>query len=121
MRKIDLFKVSMSPVAKELVGETLSSGFVGQGPRVEEFEGMLRDWFQNPYVNTLNSATSGLHLALHLIKASDTPNGNLRRDEVLTTPLTCTATNWPILANGLKIRWVDIDPKTCNVDLDDIE
>jgi dTDP-4-amino-4,6-dideoxygalactose transaminase len=42
-------------------------------------------------------------------------------DEVLTTSLTCTASNWPILANGLKIKWVDIDPKTLNMDLDDLE
>jgi dTDP-4-amino-4,6-dideoxygalactose transaminase len=41
-------------------------------------------------------------------------------DEVLCTPLTCTATNWPVLANGLKIKWVDVDPKTLNMDLDDL-
>jgi dTDP-4-amino-4,6-dideoxygalactose transaminase len=42
-------------------------------------------------------------------------------DEVLTTALTCTATNWPILANGLRLRWVDVDPATCNISLDDLE
>jgi dTDP-4-amino-4,6-dideoxy-D-glucose/dTDP-4-amino-2,4-dideoxy-beta-L-xylose transaminase len=41
-------------------------------------------------------------------------------DEVLTTPLTCTATNWPILANNFNIKWVDIDPETLNMDLDDL-
>jgi dTDP-4-amino-4,6-dideoxygalactose transaminase len=41
-------------------------------------------------------------------------------DEVLTTAMTCTASNWPILANGLKIKWVDIDPDTLNMDLDDL-
>jgi dTDP-4-amino-4,6-dideoxygalactose transaminase len=41
-------------------------------------------------------------------------------DEVLATPLTCTASNWPILANNFKIKWVDIDPKTMNMDLDDL-
>jgi dTDP-4-amino-4,6-dideoxy-D-glucose/dTDP-4-amino-2,4-dideoxy-beta-L-xylose transaminase len=42
-------------------------------------------------------------------------------DEVLTTALTCTATNWPILANNFKIKWVDIDPKNLNMDMDDLE
>jgi dTDP-4-amino-4,6-dideoxygalactose transaminase len=42
-------------------------------------------------------------------------------DEILATALTCTASNWPILANGLKIKWVDIDEKTLNMDLDDLE
>jgi dTDP-4-amino-4,6-dideoxygalactose transaminase len=41
-------------------------------------------------------------------------------DEVLATPLTCTATNFPILANNLNIKWVDIDPNTLNMDLDDL-
>jgi dTDP-4-amino-4,6-dideoxygalactose transaminase len=41
-------------------------------------------------------------------------------DEVLATPLTCTATNFPILANNLNLKWVDIDPKTLNMDLDDL-
>ena len=42
-------------------------------------------------------------------------------DEVLATPLTCTASNWPIVANGLKIKWVDIDPTTLNMCLKDLE
>ena len=42
-------------------------------------------------------------------------------DEVLATALTCTASNWPIMANGLKIKWVDIDPTTLNIDLDDLK
>ena len=42
-------------------------------------------------------------------------------DEVLATPLTCTASNWPIVANNLKIKWVDIDPTTLNMDLEDLE
>ena len=42
-------------------------------------------------------------------------------DEVLTSALTCTATNWPALANGLNLKWVDSDPQTCNLDLDDLE
>lgn len=41
--------------------------------------------------------------------------------QVLTCPLTCTATNWPILANRLRIKWVDADPATCNMCLDDLE
>ena len=42
-------------------------------------------------------------------------------DEVLCTAMTCTASNWPVLANSLKIKWVDINPKTLNIDLDDLE
>jgi dTDP-4-amino-4,6-dideoxygalactose transaminase len=40
--------------------------------------------------------------------------------EVLSTPLTFEGTNWPILANGLRLRWVDVDPATLNIDLGDL-
>ena len=133
--KIDLFKVFMAPTAAEEVGKVLNSGYIGQGPKVEEFEKELKDYFDHDYVSTLNSGTSGLHLALHLLKKpaknvnvyhgavaveSNWP-GLEHGDEVLATPMTCTASNWPILANGLKIKWVDIDPTTLNIDLDDLE
>ena len=76
-----------------------------------------------PRVLTLNSGTSGLHLALHLLYKADADWPGLVEnvDEVLTCPLTCTATNWPILANRLRIKWVDADPQTCNMDLTDLE
>ena len=112
---IPLFRVAMAEEAPAEVGQVLLSGYVGQGPKVEEFERALAERIGNPRVATVNSATSGLHLALALL-ARQTP----ARDEVLTTPLTCTATNWPILANGLRPRWVDVDPETLNVDLDDL-
>jgi dTDP-4-amino-4,6-dideoxygalactose transaminase len=55
------------------------------------------------------------------IEAHDGWPGLRPSDEVLTTALTCTATNWPILANGLRIKWVDVDPNTANINLDDLE
>ena len=131
---IPLFKVYMSKGAPNAATKVLESGFIGQGPVVDQFEDRLKEFFNNDYVATVNSATSGEHLALHLLKKptkftkgydgvvfhdSNWP-GLEEGDEVLATPLTCTATNFPILANGLNIKWVDIDPKTLNMDLDDL-
>ena len=116
MNQIELFKVFMSSTAGDKVSEILYSGYIGQGKKVEEFERNLADFVSTDFVSTLNSGTSALHLALHLIKQKF----NDESFEVITTPLTCTATNWPILANGLKIKWADIDPKTMNIDLDDV-
>jgi dTDP-4-amino-4,6-dideoxygalactose transaminase len=124
----------MSPTASEEVTKVLNSGYIGQGPKVEEFESNLKNFFKHDYVSTLNAGTSGLHLALHLLKKPNQSSkvfdgvasfnsfwpGLEDGDEVLATPMTCTASNWPILANGLKIKWVDIDPTTLNMDLDDL-
>lgn len=121
---IPLFKVFMSDTVNQEVNKVLSSGYIGQGPKVDEFESIISKRFGNDRFVTVNSGTSGLHLSLHLLKK---PIDDLQwcglsdEDEVLTTPLTCTATNFPILANNLKIKWVDINPNTLNVDLDDLE
>jgi dTDP-4-amino-4,6-dideoxygalactose transaminase len=131
---IPLFKVFMSDSVTEKVSEVLKSGFIGQGPVVENFEENLKQYFRHDKLISLNSATSAEHLALHLLKKPNkfllgidgygqyesTWPGIENGDEVLTTPLTCTATNWPILANNFNIKWVDIDPKTLNMDLDDL-
>lgn len=129
---IPLFKVFMAESAPQKVTDVLTSGFIGQGQIVEDFENELKNYFRHDNILTLNSATSAEHLALHLLKnpysdligidgytRSRWP-GLVPGDEVLTTPLTCTATNWPILANNLKIKWVDVDPETLNMDLDDL-
>lgn len=137
MEQIPLFKVFMAPTAKEEVGKVLDSGYIGQGPKVEEFEKQLGEYFGNEKVVTLNAGTSALHLALHLLKKPKPQwikneyehivfternwPGMEDGDEVLASPLTCTASNWPILANNLKIKWVDIDPTTLNMDLEDLE
>ena len=121
MKSIPLFKVFMSEGAGPAVTQVLNSGYIGQGPKVEEFEAKLREFFNCDYCLTLNSGTSGLHLALHLLKKPHEKWDGLESgDEVLTTALTCTASNWPILANGLKIKWVDVDPNTLNIDYDDL-
>ena len=113
---IPLFKVAMSPRATSQVINTLKSGYVAQGPKVDKFESMLKDYWFNPNVVTTNSCTSALHLAFHLIKSNAS---NLLGNTVLACPLTCAAGIFPILANGFDIRWADVD-KTLNIDLDDV-
>ncbi len=135
-KNIPLFKVFMAPTAADEVAKVLNSGFIGQGPKVEEFETHLSNHFSVPKNNllTFNSATSAEHLIYHLLKKRSrltTTNdwgqsveywpGIQEGDEVLTTALTCTATNWPILANGLKLKWVDVDPTTMNMSLTDLK
>lgn len=126
MRNVPLFKVFMAETAGPAVTQVLNSGFIGQGNKVEEFEAQLRNYFNQDFCLSLNSGTSGLHLAYHLLKnPHESRNskwpGLQPGDEVLTTALTCTASNWPILANNLRIKWVDVNPNTLNLDYDDLE
>jgi len=122
MRDIPLFKVFCAPASVEAIAEIMSTGYIGQGPKVDEFEKLLGSRFDEPKVVTVNSGTSAEHLALHLLKKPHGKwQGMQRGDTVLATPLTCFATNAPILANGYKIKWVDVDPETLNMDMGDLE
>ncbi len=124
-KNIPLFKVFMSEdVIKPLI-EVVMSGFITQGPKVEKFEEQLIQYFENPNLLTLNSATSGLTLALRLLMEKDDeinwPGFDIENDYVLSPVLTCFATNAAILANGCKIKWIDTDNTTANVSIDDIK
>jgi dTDP-4-amino-4,6-dideoxygalactose transaminase len=111
---IPLFKVHMPDSVVGPLSDTILCGFIGEGPRVKEFEARLGAYFGNPHVLTLNSCTSALQLALRLA-------GVGFGDEVITTAMTCTATNEPIMAAGARIVWADIDPETGNIDPKAIE
>jgi dTDP-4-amino-4,6-dideoxygalactose transaminase len=117
-KNIPLFKVFMADTVSQALEPVLNSGYVGQGPKVEEFETLLKDYFGTDYLLTMNSCTSALQLANYLIKP---PEGWSCNDEILVSPLTCFATVSAIMAHGCKVRWVDTDPNTCNIDLLDTE
>lgn len=120
---IPVFKVAMADDAAERVAQVVRSGVLEHGPRAAQFEAELGGRLGSERVVAVNCATSGLHLALHLISGrgrSATP-APLPRDEVLSTPLTFEGTTWPVLGNGLRVRWLDTDPTTLNLDLDDLE
>jgi dTDP-4-amino-4,6-dideoxygalactose transaminase len=109
---IPLFKVLMADRAAEAVAKTLFSGLITEGPRVLEFEDKLSAYLRTP-VLTVNSGTSALHLAATLL---DLAPG----DEVISTPITCVATNVALLRAGATIVWADVDPHTGLLDPKDI-
>lgn len=115
---IPLSKVAMSAAAGPRVAAVLASGRLEHGPTVAEYEEAVGERLGNPRVLSVNCGTAGMHLALSL--AARPRTGEPSGGEVLTTPLTFEGTNWPILANGLRLRWVDVDPATLNMDLDDL-
>jgi dTDP-4-amino-4,6-dideoxygalactose transaminase len=102
---------TLSESAIQEVEDCLRSGWITTGPRVERFEGALKDFLFAPHALALSSATAGLHLAL---LAMDLQPG----DEVITTPLTFVATANTIVEAGATPVFVDVDPGTLNFDLE---
>jgi perosamine synthetase len=91
------------------VSDVLRSRWIGQGPKVEEFE---REFSQRhdcrPNV-AVGSCTDALHLAYVL--AGIGPG-----DEVIAPLFTCTATNIPLLYQGARIKFADVGKDSLNVD-----
>lgn len=118
--RIVMFHPYMTEAAVQLVHKTLTERhedgrlWIGEGPRVKEFEQRLRERFAIEYCVALNSGTAGLELALALA-------GVDFGDEVITVAQTCTATNMPILRAGADVVFADIQYLTGNIDPDDIE
>jgi len=120
---IPLFKVFVAEEAGKPLLDVLYSGYIGEGPKVKEFEEKLSLYLKNKNILTVNSGTSALHLAYHLAINQNKAKTYVydKNAEIITTPITCTATNTPIVASGAKIVWADVDPLTGNIDPEDVE
>ena len=91
------------------VVECLKSGWIGTGPRVNEFENAFCGYIGSKYAIALNSCTAALHLSMLI---SDVSIG----DEVITTPMTFAATANAILHAGAKPIFVDVEKDSMNID-----
>jgi dTDP-4-amino-4,6-dideoxygalactose transaminase len=97
------------------VGEVLRSGWLtSNGLKVQAFESHLSAYFGGRPVRTYNSGTCTMEIALRI--AGIGPG-----DEVITTPNTWVATANVIIEVGATPMFVDIDPRTHNIDLDKVE
>lgn len=103
MKNYPLFKVHVPSTAISKIQEVLESGFINEGLQVTQLTENLQRVLDAKNIILLNSCTSALTLAL---KLADVKNG----DDVITTPMTCVATNTPIISLGANIVWADIDP-----------
>lgn len=112
MDEIKLFAVHMPTAVDKPLLEIIHSGYIGQGKKVDEYEEALAEYLENENILTLNSGTSAIELALHLA-------GVKKGTSVVTTPMTCSATNTSIVSRGADIIWADIDPDTGLLDIQD--
>lgn len=112
---VPLFKVFMAEDTPARVAETLMSGYIGEGERVKEFEQGFGQLIGDSVLPPLavNSCTSALELSLYLC-------GVQLGTDVITTPVTCTATTGAITRLRGTPVWADVDPITGLIDPQDV-
>lgn len=111
---IPLFKVHSPSDVGEIVKSVFDKGVLSEGQYSDMFERSFSDLVKNPNTSLTNSGTSALTLAYRMC---DIRPG----DEVVTTPMTCMATNEPLHTAGAKIVFADIDPSTGNISPQSVE
>jgi len=113
--KYPLYKVHLeSERALENLREVFSSGFVNEGEQVIELEKQLSLYLMVRNLTLVNSCTSALTIALRIIGVGE-------GDEVITTAMTCIATNTPIVNAGATLVWADIDANPGLISMEDVE
>ena len=96
------------------VADVLRSGWITSGPQVKAFEAALSRHCGGRPVRCFNSGTATLEVALRLA-------GIGAGHEVITTPLSWVATANVVLEVGARPVFVDVDPRTRNIDLAAVE
>lgn len=99
---------------QELVNETLSSGWLVQGPKVKEFEERIARFTGAKYAVAVNSCTSGQFIMSRIL-------GLQQGDEVIVPAFTWISTANSVEFLGAKAVFCDISLDTFNIDTSMIE
>jgi UDP-4-amino-4,6-dideoxy-N-acetyl-beta-L-altrosamine transaminase len=92
---------------------TLTSDFLTQGPKIEEFEKKFAGYTGCKYAVAVSNGTAALHLAALALGVNEHTN-------VITTPITFAASANCIRYCGGNVTFADIDPSTATLSLDSV-
>lgn len=102
----------------EAINRVIASNHFTMGKEVQKYENAFAKKFGSKYAVMSNSGSSANLLAVAALVYS----GRLKKgDEVIVPAVSWSTTYFPLEQHGLKIRLVDIDIKTLNIDLEKLE
>lgn len=97
----------------------IASGRYTYGPRIEAFEAAFAEKFGSRYAVMVNSGSSAnLAAVAALCFKADQPLA--RGDEVIVPAISWSTTYFPLQQYGLKLKFVDVDLETLNMDIDQL-
>lgn len=99
------------------IRECLEKGWTGSGFKTAEFEAKWKEYTGHKNACYLNSNTSGLHLAVNILKRR---YGWQDGDEIISSPITFVSTNHAIMYENMKPCFADVDEYLC-IDPADVE
>ena len=106
---IPMSSPDLTELERQAVLDVVNTRHLSMGPKIKEFEGAIADYVGSKFGVGVNSGTSGLHLCL--LAAGIQPG-----DLVLTTSFSFISSSNVILYCGAIPVYVDVDPRTGNID-----
>jgi dTDP-4-amino-4,6-dideoxygalactose transaminase len=113
MKKIGVGYASVTDLEKKYVNEALNDSRLSPSKYVRQFELEFSKRHGRRYGVMCNSGTSAIHIALETLKETENWNS---ATEVLVPALTFISSSNAVIHAGLKPVFVDVDPKTYNMD-----
>ena len=100
--------------------EVLKSGFITMNKETEQFEKIFAKKLRVKYALMVNSGSSANLLAAFAACNPLRENRFKRGDHALIPALCWSTSLWPLVQCGLKPKFIDVDPKTLNLDANHI-
>ncbi|MDO9001529.1 MAG: UDP-4-amino-4,6-dideoxy-N-acetyl-beta-L-altrosamine transaminase [Bacteroidota bacterium] len=118
---LNLDKIIMIPYGKQniteddvnAVIEALTSDFLTQGPKINEFEKAFANYIGSKYAVAVSNGTAALHLCTLVLDVNSS-------SRVITSPITFAASANCVKYCGGEVHFADIDPKTYLLDINSV-
>ncbi len=101
--------------------DVIKSGKITMGKNTKKFETSFSKRIKSKYSLMVNSGSSANLLALQCLINPYRKRRLSYGDEILIPTLCWSTSLWPIVQSGLRPVFVEIDPKTLNVDIEDLK
>lgn len=118
--KFPLTSSTFGDEEKEVMFKVIETGMLTMGRHVRKFEEQFADYFGKKYAVMANSGSSANLVAVASLFYRGT-NSLKRGDEVIVPCISWATTFYPLYQYGLRLKFVDIDLKTLNYDVDELE
>lgn len=111
--KVPLAKPYLDKEDAQSAYDTILTGWVTQGPRVQEFEEKFAQYVGSKYAVALSNCTTALHLAMIVAGVGE-------GDEVICPSMSYVATANSIRYTGAQVVFAEVNPVTYNIDVEDV-
>lgn len=120
MAKYSLASSTWDQKELDAIQGVIQSDMYTMGAKVSEYEQQFANYFGSRHAVMVSSGSTANLLMIAALFF--TKNPKLKRgDEVIVPTVSWSTTYFPLQQYGLKVKFVDIDPDTLNIDLDKLE